>query len=92
MKAAASTWVLPPQLGPELGLPIQSPVSVSPAALHQARRQQEHHHPLPPNTHTISDSPATVAIQKEGKGGASTGHSQDSAHSAQWETETQRRL
>lgn len=27
MKVAASTWVLPPQLGRELGLPSQSPVS-----------------------------------------------------------------
>lgn len=52
MKAAASTWVLPPQLGPELGLPSQSPVSVSPAALHQDRRQQEHRHPPLPPTHT----------------------------------------
>lgn len=88
MKVAASTWVLPLQLGRELGLPspTQSPVS----ALGLYTRTVDNKNTRTP-PHTISDSPAVVAIQKEGMS-ISIGHSQDSSHSAQQETEAQRRL
>lgn len=79
MKVAASTWVLPLQLGRELGLPSPSQSPVSALRLYN-RTVDNKNTGIPP--HTISDSLAMVVIQKEGMG-ISIGHSQDSAHSAQ---------
>lgn len=63
MKATASTWVLPLQLGHELGLPSpgQSPVS----ALWLYTRTVDNKDTVAP-PHTASDPLAVLAIHKEG--------------------------
>lgn len=62
MKVAASTCVLPPQLGRELGLPT-SQSTVSALGLDTRVLGQSTLSTLP---HTISACPVTVAAQKEG--------------------------
>lgn len=90
-KVAASIWVLPPHLRHELGLPRPNQSPASALRLHTRTVDNKNTVHSLTLSHTILGCPGMVAMQKEWMG-TSTGHSQNSAHSTQQETEAQRGL